>query len=82
MHPYLAGIALAEASVALRNAGDSTGADVLARELMEKYPYHPVVDWPLFRSAAPARTPAPLTAPNKPAEATPPPSQDAKQEPK
>ena len=83
MHPYLAGIALAEASVALRNAGDSTGADVLARELMEKYPYHPVVDWPLFRSAAPARTPAPpLTAPNKPAEATPPPSQGAKQEPK
>lgn len=55
MHPYLAGIALAESSVALRAAGDSTGADVLARELMERYPSHPVLDWPLFRAAAPAR---------------------------
>lgn len=56
MHPYLAGIALAESSVALRGAGDSAGADVLARELMERYPSHPVLDWPLFRAAAPARS--------------------------
>ncbi len=58
MHPYLAGIALAESSVALRSAGDSAGADVLARELMERFPSHPVLDWPLFRAAAPLRAAA------------------------
>lgn len=57
-HPYLAGIALAEASVALRGMGDSAGADVLARELADVYPSHPVLEWPRFRSAAPARKPA------------------------
>jgi hypothetical protein len=61
MHPYLAGIALAEASVALRGMGDSAGADVLARELAEVYPSHPVLEWPRFRSAAPARKPVPTT---------------------
>lgn len=55
MHPYLSGIALAEASVALRELGDSDGADTLARELAEKYPSHPVLEWPRFRSAAPMK---------------------------
>lgn len=55
MHPYLAGMALAEASVALRDMGDANGADTLARELAEGYSSHPVLEWPKFRSAAPAR---------------------------
>lgn len=55
MHPYLAGMALAEASVTLRSLGDAPGADTLARELAETYPSHPVLEWPRFRSAAPAR---------------------------
>ena len=42
------------------------GADTLARELMEKYPSHPVLDWPLYCSATPARTPAPSAPPPKP----------------
>ena len=53
-HPYLAGVALAESSVALRGLGDAAGADVLARELIEKYPGHPVHDWEPFKSARPA----------------------------
>lgn len=51
-HPYLAGMALAEASVALREMGDAEGADVLARELIAMYPTHPVLDWPPIREAA------------------------------
>lgn len=55
MHPYLAGMALAEASVALREMGDTQGADTLARELAEGYASHPALEWPKFRSAAPVR---------------------------
>jgi hypothetical protein len=44
-HPYLAGVALAEASVQLRRMGDSAGADILAQELQSVYPSHPVRDW-------------------------------------
>ncbi len=55
MHPYLAGMALAEASVTLRGLGDESGADTLAKELAEAYPSHPVLEWARFRSAAPAK---------------------------
>jgi hypothetical protein len=55
MHPYLAGVALAEASVALREMGDAPGADTLARELAEGYTSHPALEWPKFRMAAPVR---------------------------
>lgn len=71
VHPYLAGIALAESSVALRKVGDATGADILARELIEKYPSHPVLDWPQFRSSTPARTPAPAAPSPKPSDSQP-----------
>jgi len=53
LHPYLAGVALAESSAALRAMGDKTGADVLARELMRNYPGHPVVDWAPVRPFLP-----------------------------
>ncbi len=85
LHPYLAGMALAESSVALRGVGDSVGADILARELMEKFPSHPVLDWPLFRAAAPARAavttrpaePKPVVPEQPPAPETAKPKQDA-----
>jgi hypothetical protein len=59
--PYLAGIALAEASAALRDLGDPAGADVLAAELFKTYPNHPAVDWEPMRLARPVAAPS---APN------------------
>jgi hypothetical protein len=62
-HPYLAGMALAEASVTLRGLGDTQGADVLARELDTIYPTHPVQDWgPLRSTRAAARAAVPPAA--------------------
>ncbi|MEX2219093.1 MAG: hypothetical protein WD749_10080, partial [Phycisphaerales bacterium] len=60
-HPYLDGVALAEASVALRALGDAPGADVLARELIDRYPTHPAHDWAPFAAARPA-SPRPAPA--------------------
>lgn len=60
VHPYLAGLALAEASVALRDMGDATGADTLLNELVERFPDHPVLDWDPIRLRSvlsPARLP-------------------------
>jgi hypothetical protein len=65
-HPYLAGMALAEASVTLRSMGDVEGSEVLARELASLYPTHPVNDWALIRAIAPAKSAGPV---NKPAPA-------------
>jgi hypothetical protein len=58
VHPYLCGLALAEASMTLRSLNDPAGADVLARELATTYPSHPVSDWAPIRAARP-KTPAP-----------------------
>jgi hypothetical protein len=44
-HPYLAGIALAEASATLASLGDDAGAEVLRQELELLYAEHPVRDW-------------------------------------
>ncbi len=55
-HPYLAGLALAQASVALRELGDAPGADRLGAEFIAGYPDHPAQDWEPFRSA---RSPMP-----------------------
>lgn len=49
VHPYLAGVALAEASVALRAMGDAAGADTLMSELVERFPDHPVLEWEPIR---------------------------------
>jgi hypothetical protein len=60
VHPYLAGLAIAEASVELRLQGDHDGADILAREVLELYPTHPVLHWPPFRVSQPnPATPGP-----------------------
>jgi hypothetical protein len=53
LHPYLAGTALAEASVALRDMGDTAGADVLRAELMQRYPDHPVLEWERIQRTTP-----------------------------
>lgn len=62
-HPYLSGLALAEASVTLHRDGDTRGAAHLLRDLDTRHPHHPVHAWPalrevrakLARSAAHAR---------------------------
>ena len=60
VHPYLTGLALAQASVTLRSAGDGAGADTLRDELVQRYPSHPVLDWPPIMARTvprPQRTP-------------------------
>ncbi len=52
-HPYLAGVALAEASVALADLGDAEGSAVLLDELRGLYPSHPVLEWDPIRSRPP-----------------------------
>ena len=68
-HPYLAGLALAEASVALRGLGDDTGADALLKDLMARHPDHPVLLWEPIRSRAGrplAAAPSPQSSPAVP----------------
>lgn len=50
-HPYLAGLALAEASATMKELGDERGAGVLARELASTFPTHPALDWEPLRAA-------------------------------
>jgi hypothetical protein len=54
-HPYLTGLALAESAVTLQGMGDNEGAGVLVRELVERYPTHPVQEWQAIRALRPAR---------------------------
>ena len=46
---YLAGLALAEAIVALEDLGDDVAASVLRRDLFEGYGGHPALDWEPIR---------------------------------
>jgi hypothetical protein len=48
-HPYLAGLCLAEAALALADLGDAEGAERLRRELGQRYPDHPVLTWAPIR---------------------------------
>lgn len=43
--PYLAGLALADAAVALRDLGDDEAATMLRRELLDLFPDHPATGW-------------------------------------
>lgn len=43
--PYLAGLALAEAAVALVEAGDLAGGTRLRREFLDRFPGHPAASW-------------------------------------
>ncbi len=79
-HPYLSGLALAEASSTLRALGDHEGADVLARELAASYPSHPVNDWVPFRTFRPSTAPITAKAP-APKEGAIPDAPDATTEP-
>lgn len=60
VHPYLAGMALAEASATLRSMGDAAGADALRAELSDTFKNHPVLDWEPMRTRAAPRPPAPV----------------------
>lgn len=46
VHPYLAGLALAESVVALERAGDHHAAATLHAELVIRYQGHPALAWP------------------------------------
>lgn len=54
--PYLAGMALAQASLTLAEIGDARGAQALKAELASKFPRHPALEWDRVRKlpAAPA----------------------------
>ncbi len=54
-HPYLAGMALADASLILRDLGLTTGADTLRDELTLLYPDHPAVTWYRLQEGSKAR---------------------------
>ncbi len=47
--PYLAGIALADAAVALESLGDAGGASRLRAELLTRFAGHPACDWDAIR---------------------------------
>jgi len=50
VNPYLTGIALAEAAVALRKLDDAAGATRLRTELSERFAGHPALEWDQLRS--------------------------------
>jgi len=51
---YLTGIALAEASAALRAAGDTRGAMTVLVDLVRRLPDHPATEWEGVRTSVPA----------------------------
>lgn len=57
--PYLAGVALAEASRELAREGDRAGAAALREELLRRDPRHPAVRWLDAAESAPPVGPAP-----------------------
>lgn len=52
-NPYLTGVALAEAAVALRRFSDTRGGYALRQHLIDAFPGHPVLDWERIRGWAP-----------------------------
>jgi hypothetical protein len=50
-HPYLAGVALAEASVVLAGMNEAEASKVLRQELAREYPTHPALEWGPVREA-------------------------------
>jgi hypothetical protein len=63
--PYLTGVCLAEAAVALHAQGDLKGAVAVRTRLIERFAGHPVMEWEAMRFAAPpakAALPAPKEA--------------------
>jgi hypothetical protein len=65
VNPYLTGVALAEAAVALAKIGDAPGATQLRNELSDRFPGHPALEWEPLKgwAAPPAPAPAPVPAP-------------------
>lgn len=54
-HPYLTGLAMAEAAAQLAGLGDAEGAARLKNELTEAFPSHPALGWDeILRASAPA----------------------------
>ncbi len=66
--PYLTGLALAEAAVALHRLGDTTSAILLRTEVAETMPDHPVLDWPQLRAITTELKNAPAGAAAVPVE--------------
>jgi len=59
--PYLAGMALAHASLTLAKLGDTQGAQTLKAELASKFPRHPALEWDQVRKLTPPPTRAKAT---------------------
>lgn len=57
-HPYLTGLAMAEASAQLANLGDAEGASRLKTELSESFPSHPALGWDAIMRVNGAAPPA------------------------
>ncbi len=87
--PYVGGVAMAEAAVALATMGDPRGALRVKEDLLRRYPQHPALEWdPLVRitgQASPsapqppagtvsAPSPSPPSAPSAPSTPTPSPT--------
>jgi hypothetical protein len=63
--PYVGGIAMAEAAVALAAMGDLPGASRVKDDMLSRYPQHPASEWEPFARIAPgvvALTSAPATS--------------------
>lgn len=66
VNPYLTGIALAEAAVALHKLDDKAGATRLRTDLIDQFAGHPALEWEQLRSwpnYTPAKPPAALPLP-------------------
>lgn len=61
--PYVTGVAMAEASLALAQSGDLRGAHAVRNRLADRFPGHPALDFEPLR-----RLPAPPVAPAAPAK--------------
>lgn len=59
--PYLTGVALAEAAVALADGGDVASAIRLRAEIAENLPDHPVLDWPKLKVLSMSRVQPPVS---------------------
>jgi hypothetical protein len=61
--PYVTGVCMAEAAVAMQRAGDAKGAAAIRDRLVEKFAGHPALDWEPMRLIGRVPSPAPAAKP-------------------
>lgn len=62
--PYVTGVCMAEAAVAMHRSGDSKGAAAIRDRLVERFAGHPALDWEPLRGIG--RTPVAAPAASSP----------------